>query len=359
MMYCAGSLLRRSPGAMRTAQATLVALAFALPAPGAWAGGHAKPASSSAQATGTRGAPFQFSVVGHIWGNGGGNNGGNGASSSANTGGGDESALRRILADASAANPAFVIATGVKAGAEPCSDKLYAQRRQLFNEVDAPLIVSLAGDDWTECLNSAGRSNAIERLNRLRELLYADSQSLGSRRLTLTRQSGTAKFRSYAENAHWEYGNVLFATINLPAKNNHFRPEAGRNSEYEDRLVANRAWLHRLFTLAEHRKLDGLVLFSDGDVGLQAEKSFSLLSGFLPKQDGYAEPRRQISNLAEQYKGTVLLVDTQGTGNEPAINWHGKVGHLSLAADWAEVRVAPGAATLFVVKGGNADAAPQ
>ncbi|MBA5607851.1 hypothetical protein H3H36_21065 [Duganella sp. FT3S] len=347
-MSRAGSPLRRPWSTTRAMQAALVALAFAGAAPGAWAGGRATPASASHPASGTRGAPFQFSVIGHIWRDSGGVDSGS-----------DEAMLRRALADAGAAAPAFIVATGLKATAEPCSDKLYGQRRQLFNDVEVPLIVSLAGSDWTECLNSAGRSNAIERLNRLRELLFTDSQSLGGRRLTLTRQSGTAKFRSYAENAHWEYGNVLFATINLPAKNNHFRPEAGRNSEYEDRLVANRAWLHRLFALAEHRKLIGLVLFSDGDVGVQAERSFSLLSGFLPKQDGYAEPRRQIRNLAEQYKGTVLLVDAQGTGNEPAINWHGKVGHLSLAADWAEVRIAPGAATLFVVKGGNADAAPQ
>jgi hypothetical protein len=334
--------------------ATLAALAaLALLAPPAAAAGLARPpaghgrtapASTPAFASAAaRGAPFQFSVIGHTLG-----------------AGGDEAAQQRAIADAGAAGPAFIVATGVKAGAEPCSDKLYAQRRQLLDEAQAPLIVSLAGSDWTECLNSAGRSNAIERLNRLRELFFADTQSLGARRLLLTRQSATAKFRSYAENAHWEYGNVLFATINLPARNNHFRPEAGRNSEYEDRLVANRVWLHRLFTLAERRKLDGLVLFSDGEIGLQAEPGFSLLSGFLPKQDGFAEPRRQIRAMAQQYKGMVLLVDTQGgAGSEPAINWHGKVGHLSLAAQWAEVRVTPGAAALFTVRGGNADVAPQ
>lgn len=345
-------MMRRAGQPHRQLAAALAALVLLL-SPAAMAAGPARTRGSHGAATtasspalasaAARGAPFQFNVIGHTLGSGG-----------------DEAAQRRAIADAGAAGPAFIVATGVKAGAEPCSDKLYAQRRQLLDEAEVPLIVSLAGSDWADCLNSAGRSNAIERLNRLRELFFADSQSLGTRRLLLTRQSATAKFRSYAENAHWEYGNVLFATINLPAKNNHFRPEAGRNSEYEDRLVANRAWLHRLFTLAEHRKLDGLVLFSDGDIGLQAETGFSLLSGFLPRQDGFAEPRRQIRTMAEQYKGTVLLVDAQGgAGSEPAINWHGRVGHLSLAAEWAEVRVTPGAAALFMVRGGNADVAPQ
>jgi hypothetical protein len=304
-------------------------------------------ASLAAHAAPPKPRGFQFGVIGH-----------------ALQASQDEAALKRAIADAAQTNPAFIVATGIKAGSEPCSDRLYAQRRALLDESAQPMIVSLAGSDWSACLNSAGRSNAIERLNRLRELFYGDGESLGARRIPLTRLSSTAKFRSYAENAHWEYGKVLFATVNLPANNNHYRPEAGRNSEYEDRLVANRAWLHRLFTLAARQKMQGLVLFSDGDAGLEADEGFSLLPSFQSKQDGFAEPRRQIKAMAEKFKGKVLLIDAQNsaaaatTASEPAIQWRGNVGHLSLGAEWAEVRVAPGAATLFTIKGSGADA-PQ
>ena len=295
---------------------------------------------------------FQFGVIGHPFKNGS-----------------DESTLKRAIAAATQANPAFIVATGIKAGKEPCSDKLYAARHALLDEAAAPVVVSLAGSDWSACLNSAGRSNAIERLNRLRELFYGEPESLGAQRIALARLSSTAKFRSYAENSHWEYGKVLFATINLPANNNHYRPEAGRNSEYEDRLVANRAWLHRLFTLASRQKMQGLVLFSDGAVGVEVEQGFSLLPRFESKQDGFAEPRRQIKTLAGKFKGKVLLVDTQpgaepagapaaANGAEPAINWHGNVGHLSVVAESATVRVNPDAAALFTVKGGGAETAP-
>ncbi|MRW86584.1 hypothetical protein GJ698_21155 [Pseudoduganella sp. FT26W] len=272
----------------------------------------------------------------------------------------DEAALKRAIADVAQTTPAFVVATGIKAATEPCSDKLYAQRRDLLNESAAPMVVSLAGSDWSACLNSAGRSNAIERLNRLREVFYVDSESLGARKLQVTRLSSTAKFRSYAENSHWEYGKVLFATINLPANNNHYRPEAGRNSEFEDRLVANRAWLHRLFTLAERQKMQGLVLFSDGDAGVTAEEGFSLLASFQTKQDGFAEVRKQIRGMAEKYKGKVLLIDAQpvqqGAQGEPAIQWRENVGHVTMTSDWAEVHVTPGAAALFSIKGGSAAA---
>jgi len=299
-------------------------------------------AAGSALAAPTPDNSFQFGVIGHSF------------KSSA-----DEALLKHAIAEATQANPAFVVATGIKAGSEPCSDRLYAQRYALLNESAPPMIVSLAGSDWTECLNSAGRSSAIERLNHLRDLFFTDGASLGARRLALTRLSGTAKFRSYAENAHWEYGQVLFATINLPARNNHFRLEAGRNSEYEDRLVANRAWLHRLFTLAERRKLSALVLFSDGDVGLPPDDSWSsLLPSFQSsKQDGFAEPRRQIKAMAEKFDGKVLLIDTQGSaGAEAAINWRGNLGHLGLGTEPVQLRYSAGS---FSIRSGAAETPPQ
>lgn len=282
--------------------------------------------------------PFQFGVIGHPLQHGR-----------------DEAALKRAIEDVSQTNPAFVVATGIKAPTEPCSDKLYERRHALLDDAPQPMVVSLAGSDWTACINSAGRSNAIERLNHLRDLFYVDGESQGAHRMPVTRLSASAKFRSYAENSHWEYGKVLFATINLPANNNHFLPAAGRNSEYEDRLVANRAWVHRLFTLAERQKMHGLVLFSDGDPGVTVEEGFSLLSSFQTRQDGFAEVRKQIRTAAGKFKGKVLLIDAQkGASGDHAIHWRDNVGHLNMAADWAEIQVAPGAAALFTIKSGSA-----
>jgi hypothetical protein len=261
--------------------------------------------------------------------------------------------LQRTLARADAEKPAFVIATGIKSADEPCSDKLYLQRKALLGKSDRPLVLVLSGSDWTTCRNSAGRSNAIERLNRIREIFYDGQEALGGRLLDLNRQSTITKFRSYSENAYWERGGVLFATINLPASNNHFLPEAGRNSEYEDRLVANRAWLQRLFGMAKRRKLEGLVLFSDGDVRIHAEPGFSLLSGFSSKQDGFAETRRLARTLAGKYAGKVLLVDAsreppvKGDPAPGAITWHGNLGHVTLAGEWNGLRVMPGSEPLF------------
>jgi hypothetical protein len=216
------------------------------------------------------------------------------------------------------------------------------------------VVVALAASDWTDCKNSAGRSNAIERLARLRELFYAEPHSLGAKTIELTRQSLSPRFRGYAENSHWVVGKVLYATINLPANNNHYLPAAGRNSEYEDRLVANRFWLNRLFAIAKSDKVDAIVLFSEGDLKPFSEPTGlrALLRRAAPGHDGFAEPRRLVLSLAQKFKGKVLLIDSAGLakGAKPAIEWHGNVGHMSVGAHALEVSVAPAVEPMFAVK---------
>jgi hypothetical protein len=272
---------------------------------------------------------------------------------------GGEKRLKQALRDNDDDDVAFLVVTGIKGANEPCTDKLYQKRRELIDDARRPVVVLPAGSDWAECRNSAGRSDAIERLNRIRELFYGEPDTLGARKLALTRQSMSPRFRSYAENAHWSVGKVLYATVNMPANNNHYLNEAGRNSEYEDRLVANRFWLNRLFAIARRDKLEALVLFSEGNVkplsqptGLRA-----LLRSAAPDNDGFAEPRRLILSLAQKFPGKVLLVDGTRVRAKPVIEWRGNVGHLAAGADALEVVVDPAAKTLFKVDPRKVEAA--
>ncbi|WP_313030711.1 hypothetical protein [Massilia alkalitolerans] len=257
---------------------------------------------------------------------------------------GGEEALKEVLLDARDKELAFLVVTGIKGPGEACGDRLYQKRRDLFDKARRPVILSLSGNDWTGCRNSAGRTNAIERLNRLRELFYSEPESLGKDKLALTRLSSSPRFRSYAENAHWQVGKVLYATINLPASNNHYLAAAGRNSEYEDRTVANRFWLNRLFAIAKQDKVDAVVLFAEGNMQplLQPANGLRALLQRTPTgQDGFAETRRQLQQRAAGFKGRVLVIDSAGlpTDARPAIAWRGNLGHLSVGAHAVELRV--------------------
>lgn len=284
-----------------------------------------------------------FGVIGHSFANGG-----------------DEEQLKQSIIASSESALAFVVLTGIKGEKEPCSDKMYLGRRKLIENARRPMIVMPSASDWSGCRNSAGRTAAIERLNRLRELYYPESESLGRRKIEVTRQSANAKFRAYAENMYWVEGNVLYATVDIPANNNHYLPEAGRNSEFEDRLVANRYWLNRVFALARAKKHDAVVLFSEGAINPPVqEKGFrAMLARNRRPQDGFDAPRRQVAQLARKFAGKVLLVDSvaaPGSKAEPAIEWHGNVGHVSAGARALEVHVSRDEDVHFSLK--NADAA--
>lgn len=260
--------------------------------------------------------------------------------------GGDADRLKKSLNKAGGAQADFIVVTGIKGTKEACTDKLYNARKRLLDKASPPVIVSLAASDWTACRNSAGRSTAIERLARLREVFFFDASSLGERRIRLTRLSSSAKFRSYAENARWEMDDVLYATVNVPSNNNNFMRAAGRNSEYEDRLVANRSWLRRLFAHARQRKLEAVVLFTEADISGAPD-------GGDDGEDGYAAVRRQVAAQSKRYNGKILLVDSAplAAGQSPAITWSGRVGHLSLGTQSVHVNVMPQAQQPFTVDG--------
>jgi len=262
--------------------------------------------------------------------------------------------FKAALAETSEKSLAFVVVTGIKAASEPCGDKLYQERRDLLDKAKRPVVLVPAGSDWTECRNSAGRTSAVERLNRMRELFHGDPNSLGVKKLALTRLSTSPRFRSYAENAHWTVDSVLYATVNLPANNNHYLAAAGRNSEYEDRLVATRFWLNRLFALARGDKVDAIVLFTEGDVKPLAEPTGlrSLLRRAPSTQDGFAAARKQLQTLAQKFEGKVLLVDSAALPKKakPAIEWRGNVGHVSVGGEAVEISVTPGEKALFTLK---------
>ncbi len=261
-----------------------------------------------------------------------------------------ELALRETIAQSNQSKLTFVVANGIKAGTEACSDSLYQRRKSLLNSAQNSLIVSIASSDWAGCKNTQGKPSEIGRLNRLRELFFADDTSMGVNNITLARQSDIAKFRDYPENARWEANNILFATIHLPSDNNHYLPEAGRNSEFEDRAIANRDWLARLFIIAKRKKMAGIVLFSDGNPLLVPTRS--KINSLKGRRDGFIEVRQQMNELTRKFSGKVLLIHRQSQAKPKGstdITWQGKVGTVDLNSGWIKLTAAKGSSALFSI----------
>ncbi|KRB87625.1 hypothetical protein ASE07_19790 [Noviherbaspirillum sp. Root189] len=254
----------------------------------------------------------------------------------------DEASLREGVEASDAENLAFVVVNGIKGGFEPCTDKLYHRRKAMLHEAKNGLIVSLAASDWAECKQPNGKSAAVSKLSLMRELMYGDEFSIGDSKIPVLRQSTIAKFRDFAENVRWEIAGTMFATINLPRNNNHYVIDAGRNSEFEDRLVANREWLNRVFTYATRRKMDAIVLFCDGNP-LAVPRAGTV------QRDGYAETRKQIKALAAKFTGKVLIIHSQSGSDTPAstIHWRGNLGDLDTGTGWTKLTVHQSGPGLF------------
>jgi hypothetical protein len=262
----------------------------------------------------------------------------------------------------------IVHAGGIKGDTESCGDAVLNVRQRVLDDAPLPLLYVPGENDWAECQKPVnGEFDAVERLNRLRELYFPVDATLGRRTLPVTRQSDQATFRSYRENARMVLGNVLIVGINLPGDNNHYRTEGGRNGEFEDRREANRQWLSRAFSVAEQRDLDGVVVVGHADPmfgnGWEKRGKPTLFDGFLRRgaRDGYLEFKRQLRELAGKYKGQVLLVHASDSGfsvDKPLRDAAGKsianVTRVALPVGspsrWTELTVSPGSRAVFQVK---------
>jgi hypothetical protein len=260
-----------------------------------------------------------------------------------------ESLLIKSLSETDSADFPFVVVNGIKSSFESCSDGLYQQRRDLLNLSQTAIIVSLTGADWVGCHNKQGGAIATERLNHIREVFYVDAVSLGQYNIPLVRQSILPQFRSYPENTRWESHNIVFATINTPLPNNHWISDGGRNSEFEDRLIANKDWLQRVFLLATVKKSPAIVLFSDANFLTSGTQAQPLMQEV---RDAFTGIRQSFQKLAASYKGRVLIVHNQPNdtnASTPNIQWDNNIGQVAIRSPWMAVNVDTHTPTMFTL----------
>lgn len=265
-------------------------------------------------------------------------------------------ALKLAIAESDADNLAFVVANGIKAAQEPCTENVFQKRLALLQSAKNGLVVSLLASDWVACKDQENRLVPFETINHLRELFFDGEFSFGDSKIPLTRQSLIPRFRNYAENMRWQIHDVIFATINIPVNNNNYVYAAGRNSEYEDREIANHDWLQRIFLMAKIQKLDAIVLFCDGDPflreSLQEERQQASSSN--KSRRGFREIRRKIESLGKQYAGKVLVIHNEPRSGKVSdtnrIEWHQNIGTLHVSAPWRKISVHPNSDKLFTVE---------
>ena len=206
--------------------------------------------------------------------------------------------LPLMLDEIAAENPAFIIHAGdFKKSSARCSNELFLDRHALFNATSVPFIYVPGDNEWTDCKRLiAGHFDPRERLNKLRELFFAQPFSLGQNKLRVEQQAG-----AYPEHLRWQHGPVLFVTLNVPGPNNNFGMGFDLGAEFLARNPALIDWLKQGFATARRDKLAGIVIVMQANPGL---KHFA--AGLT--HSGSREPLETLRQETITFPGQVLLV---------------------------------------------------
>jgi hypothetical protein len=141
---------------------------------------------------------------------------------------------------------AFVVHDGdIQHPQDPCNDQRLEYVHDVFDGFSIPFVFTPGDNEWADCPDPAARLAAIRRV------FFATDQSLGQRRMSLTRQAAP-----FVENARWAVGNVVFATVNVPG------PNGGVLRGLD---AANKAWVNAAFDTAEAQNSPGVMIIWQDD----------------------------------------------------------------------------------------------
>jgi hypothetical protein len=171
----------------------------------------------------------------------------------------DEAKMPALIRQMNAANLAFIVhlgdmqadGAGYTSGALPCADGTLEARKAQIESIRHPVILTPGDNDWSDCHRAVPKGfDPLERLAKLRAMLFQGDESLGQRRLRLVRQSSDPRRAKFRENARWDHAGVLFMTIHMVGDNNNRGRTPQQDAEYAERNAANLEWLRQGFEVA-------------------------------------------------------------------------------------------------------------
>lgn len=285
----------------------------------------------------------------------------------------DSVKIPALVKDMNDANLMFSIHDGdIKDGSSQCSDDIYTSAIALFNSLTSPVVYVPGDNEWTDChrTNNGGYDN-LERLEHLRRVMFASSESFGQRRMPLEHQSPVG--HKYVENTRWIQNRIMFLGLNVPGSNNnrvHDDEEctkksartpqqcAADNAEYSDRDAKNIEWVKQSFALAKSRRLAGILLTIQADPGFDLPETWDVDERALSAFDGYTAFLATVTEETRNFPGQVVLVhgDTHFFKlDKPLINQANLLPNFtrlqtfgSPNIDWVKVTANPDARDVFV-----------
>ena len=194
----------------------------------------------------------------------------------------DAAGFQRLIDRTNRIKPAFTVHVGdIKNGSSHCTDDVFARAIDSFNTFDQPLIYTPGDNEWADCHRANnGGYDPIERLAKLRQMMFAQPDTFGRARAPLAHQSADPKFAKFVENVRWEKAGVVFATLHVIGSNNNLQRDQAAVNEYIERNAANLAWINAAFARASEVAAKGVAFFFQADLLFEKESEQDARSGF-------------------------------------------------------------------------------
>jgi hypothetical protein len=247
----------------------------------------------------------------------------------------EEARFPDLIAEMNREDLAFVVHVGdFKAAWTKCTNELYLQRRDWFGLFHHPFVFIPGDNEWADCGRySAGGYEPLERLQKLRELFFKDSESLGQRQIALERQ-----LPAYPEHARWRHENVLFVTLNVPGPNNNARLMP---AEFQHRSAAIGEWLAQSFRIARENGLGAVVVMIQANPwGSPSSRYFGfrgLLAALAGESSRYGRPVMLIHGDTHRHRVDRPLRDP--ASGAPIANFTRVEVHGYPVMNWLRIRV--------------------
>jgi len=212
----------------------------------------------------------------------------------------------------------------IKDGSSVCSDDQYTAAIDRFNQFEAPTVYVPGDNEWTDChrTNNGGYKN-LERLDHVRTVMFAGSDSFGAHRMRLIHQGKPGQ--PYVENTRWSVGDAVFVGLNVPGSNNirindvngpectdkSVRKPAdcdADNAEYAARNAANLDWVHQAFAEAKADKARAVMIIMQADPGFDLPETSGVNERADPGVDGYTDLINALVGETKAFAGQVVLV---------------------------------------------------
>jgi hypothetical protein len=195
----------------------------------------------------------------------------------------------------------WVIHTGdIKSGSTECSDELFFDRLERYNKINKPFIYTPGDNEWTDCHRlKAGEYQPLERLQRLREIFFAEAgRTLGGRPMRVESQAFTAGYEEFPENVRWSKDDVIFAAIHVIGSNNGLAPFDANSSavrtvdddaEAARRIAAAVDWINQTFDRAMEENAPGVLIMMQANPVLEVSYALPTGDDLTAARSGFSE----------------------------------------------------------------------